>query len=137
MRWSDINRNPTPVTLRQFAGIWLVFFLGLAAWQYFLVGRPLAGVVLAVLALTVGPVGLVRPAWVRGIYVGSMVLTFPIGWTVSQVMLLLLFFGLFTPLALLFRIKGRDVLLRANPPRDSLWLVKTPPADIHSYFRQS
>jgi hypothetical protein len=137
MRWSDINRNPTPATLRQFSAIWLVFFLGLACWQYFLAGHQLAGAILAVLALTAGPLGLARPTWVRWIFVGWMMLTFPIGWTISQVMLLLLFYGIFTPLALLFRIKGRDVLLRANRPRDSFWLVKDPPADIHSYFRQS
>lgn len=137
MRWSDINRNPTPAMLRQFALIWLLFFLGLAAWQAFVAGRPLLGVFLALLALTIGPLGLIWPSGIRGLYVGLMVLTFPIGWTISQVMLLLLFYGIFTPLAFIFRLQRRDFLLRRRQERDSFWLVKTPPADIRSYFRQS
>lgn len=137
MRWSDINRNPSTTTLRQFAFLWLLFFLGLAAWQYFKAERPLVGGLLALLAVTIGPLGLARPAWVRGIFVGWMVLAFPIGWTISQVMLLLIFLTIFTPLALLFRIMGRDVLLRGKQARDSLWLVKPSPADVHGYFRQS
>ena len=45
-----------------------------------------------------------------------MVLAFPIGWTVSQVMLAMMFFGLFTPIGLVFRLIGRDPLHRARPP---------------------
>ena len=44
-----------------------------------------------------------------------MVLAFPIGWTVSQVMLALMFFGLFTPIGLVFRLIGRDPL-QPHPP---------------------
>ena len=33
MQWSDIQFDPPRKTLRQFAGLWLVFFGGLALWQ--------------------------------------------------------------------------------------------------------
>ena len=33
MQWSDIQFHPPIKTLRQFAGLWLVFFGGLAIWQ--------------------------------------------------------------------------------------------------------
>ncbi len=85
MRWSDIQFDPPRKTLRQFAGLWLVFFGGMALWQALVRGRNWTGAVLAVLALTIGPLGLARPEWMRWIYVGWMVLAFPIGWTVSQV----------------------------------------------------
>src|SRR5215471_3615737 len=98
MRWSDIRFDPTRRTLRQFAGLWLVFFGGLSLWHALVRGQPGLGLILAALALTIGLVGLVRPEWVRLIYVGWMVLAFPIGWTVSQVMLGVMFFGLFTPI---------------------------------------
>ena len=39
-----------------------------------------------------------------------MVLAFPIGWTVSQVILAVMFYGLFTPIGLVFRLIGRDPL---------------------------
>src|SRR4051812_46755322 len=104
MRWSDIQFDPSRTTLKQFAGLWLVFFGGMALWQALARGHTTAGLCLAALALAIGLPGLARPEWLRPIYVGWMVLAFPIGWTVSQIMLALMFFGLFTPIALVFRL---------------------------------
>ena len=39
MQWSDIQFHPPLKTLRQFAGLCLVFFGGLAAWQGIVSGR--------------------------------------------------------------------------------------------------
>ena len=95
------------------------------------------GLSLAALALTVSAVGLTRPEWVRFIYVGWMVLAFPIGWTVSQVMLALMFFGLFAPFGLVFRLIGRDPLQRTRPSgRESYWEPKPTPTDLKRYFKQ-
>ena len=137
MRWSDIPFDPSRATLRQFAGLWLVFFGGLALWQGLVRGQTGLAALFAVLALTIGPLGLLRPGWVRPIYVGWMVLAFPIGWTVSQVMLALMFYGLFTPIGLVFRLLGRDALHRARRPGvESYWTPKPAPAGPKSYFRQ-
>ena len=78
---------PPTKTLRQFAGLWLVFFGGLAAWQGFVRRHATLAIVLAVLALTIGPLGLLWPRLIRPVFVAWMVLAFPIGWTVSQLML--------------------------------------------------
>jgi hypothetical protein len=137
MRWSDIPFDPSRATLRQFAGLWLAFFGGLALWQGLVRGQTGLATLLAVLALTIGPLGLIRPGWIRPIYVGWMVLAFPIGWTVSQVMLALMFYGLFTPIGLLFRLLGRDALHRTRRPEvESYWTPKPAPAGPKSYFRQ-
>ena len=137
MQWSDIQFRPPEKTLRQFAGLWLVCFGGLAAWEWF--GRHHANpsIALAALALTIGPLGLVWPRLLRPIYVAWMVLAFPIGWTVSQVMLAIMFFGLFTPIGLVFRLIGRDALQRnRQPERESYWEPKPAPADLRRYFKQ-
>ena len=137
MRWSDIPFDPTRKTLRQFAGLWLVFFGGMALWQALARGNPKLGLSLGALALVVGLAGLTRPEWVRLIYIGWMILAFPIGWTVSQVMLLAMYFGLFTPIGLVFRLIGRDPLQRARRPGiESYWAPKPVPADVRSYFKQ-
>ena len=137
MRWSDIPFHPSRATLRQFAGLWLVFFGGLALWQGLVRGQTGLATLCAVLALTIGPLGLIRPGWIRPIYVGWMILAFPIGWTVSQVMLALMFYGLFMPIGLLFRLLGRDPLHRARRPGvESYWTPKPAPAGPKSYFRQ-
>lgn len=137
MKWSDIPFQPSPKILRQFAGLWLVFFLGLAVLEGLVRRHPRAGVVLGVLALVGGVLGLVKPAAIRWIFVGWMVVVFPIGWVVSQTMLAILYFGVFTPLALVFRLRGRDLLrLKRATGRSSYWLDKQSSQDVRSYFRQ-
>lgn len=137
MTWADIQRNPSTKTLRQFAGVWLVFFLALAAYQGWYRNKPGWGLGLAVLAVVVGGPGLVFPRILRPIYVGWMMLVFPIGWTVSQIMLLLMFYGIITPIAFVLRLKGRDPLCRKRAPdRPSFWMPKETPADLRRYFRQ-
>ena len=137
MRWSDIDFAPAPKTLRQFAGLWLAVFGGMAVFQGFWRGRPVIGAMLAILAAVIGTIGLVRPVAVRPIFVGWMVLAFPIGWTVSLVLLGLVYYVVFTPVALVFRLMGRDALaLRSDPTASSHWRVRKAPTDVRRYFRQ-
>ena len=137
MQWSDIQFRPPAKTLRQFAGLWLVCFSGLAAWEGFVRGHANLAVALAVLALTIGPLGLVLPRFIRPVFVAWMVLAFPIGWTVSQLILALIFYGLFTPISLIFRLIGRDPLHRARQPAlESYWTPKATPTDSRRYFKQ-
>jgi hypothetical protein len=138
MRWSDIPFSPNDRLLRQFAGLWLAFFGGFAAWQGLMRGHPLAAAALGTAAVVVGVLGLVRPQAIRPIFVGWMVLAFPIGWTVSLVLLGLVFYGLFLPLGLAFRLMGRDALsLRPSPALATYWTAKKQPVDVRRYFRQS
>jgi hypothetical protein len=137
MQWSDIPWAPPRKTLRQFAGLWIVFFGGFALWQGLMLGHPTAAAVLAILAVTVGPVGLVRPEWLRPVYVSWMVLAFPIGWTVSQGILGVMFYGLFTPIGLVFRLIGRDPLHRSRRPgQETYWAPKVAPTNPVRYFQQ-
>jgi hypothetical protein len=77
------------------------------------------------------------PATIRWIYVGCMIAAFPVGWVVSQVMLAVLFYVMITPVALLFRWRGRDSLHRAPARgRASYWTEKSQPEDLRRYFRQ-
>jgi hypothetical protein len=137
MRWYDIPRNPETRTLRQFAGLCLLIFGGLAVWNGVVHHRPVVAGVFAVLALGIGVPGLVAPRVVRPVFVGWMVLAFPIGWVVSHITLALLFYGLFTPIGLVMRLAGRDPLcLRPGPTTESYWTPRAAPADVRRYFRQ-
>jgi hypothetical protein len=137
MQWSDIPFDPPRRTLRQFAGLWLVFFAGLACWEVLKRGHAGAGLVLGLLAVTVGTLGLVRPRAVRPIFVAWMVVAFPIGWTISRVLLALMYYGVFTPMALIFRLIGRDPLARRfEPETATYWTPKPAPHELRSYLRQ-
>ena len=138
MQWSDIQFDPTDRLLRQFAGIWTVFFAGFAVFEQIVHHRTVAAGVMAVLALTIGPAGLIWPKIVKPIYVAWSVLAFPIGFAVSWIALAILLYGVFTPIGLLFRLFGRDPLMRRRPAsRDSYWTPTRPATDPSSYFRQS
>lgn len=127
----------TDRTIRQFAGLWLLLF-GVWAFSYgYSRGQVGTAVWLSVLAAAIGIPGLLRPRIVRPVFLGAMVLTAPIGRTVSYVVLALLFYGVFTPVAVIFRLVGRDALRRRHRHRETHWVPKPTAADVRSYFRQS
>ena len=131
------SRRPQKM-LRQFAGLFLVVFLGLAGWRVWRGQADQWAAALAALAVVVGVVGLVRPSAVRLIYTGWMIVAFPIGWTISRVALAIVFYGVITPVALFFKLTGRDELrLRRAERRASYWKPKPGPEDVREYFRQS
>jgi len=137
MKWSDIQFQPTKKVLRQFAVAWLVFLLAWAAHQWLARGHQQTALVLGVLAVVVGGLGLLVPATIRWIYIGCMIVAFPVGWVVSLVMLAVMFYGVITPMALFFRVRGRDLLHRAPPTEQaSFWTAKSLPLDVRRYFRQ-
>jgi hypothetical protein len=137
MTWSEIPFRPATKALRQFAAAWLVFFMALGAHQYLVRHHPSAGLALMSMAVVIGVLGLVKPSAVRWIFVGWMVVAFPIGWTISELMLLLMYYAILTPVAFLFRLQGRDLLRRKRAPgATTFWLPKDTPQDVRSYLRQ-
>jgi hypothetical protein len=125
MQWSDLKTPPTARTLRQFAATWLVVLGGIATSRLWRGQTDFVTAVIAVAAAVVGFAGLIRPGAVRVVYTAAMIVTFPIGWVVSKAVLALLFFLLFTPIAVVFRLVGRDALgLRRR--RDTSFWTKYP-----------
>jgi hypothetical protein len=137
MRWKDVNLNPEVHVLRQFGGICTLFFGGMAIWRFVALGRPIDATLLALVSIVCAILTLTRPNWLRALFVASIVATFPIGWVISNAVLLLLYFGLMTPLALAFRWSGRDQL-NLNPAQDdeTFWSPKTSERDKRTYFKQ-
>jgi hypothetical protein len=136
MQWSDVTSPPSPKALRQFAGIWLVVIGGLAGWRAWHGQMDGVTSALAVLAVVVGAAGLARPATVRGVYAGAMMAAFPIGWTVSRLALAAIFYLVFTPIAFVFRLRGRDVLRVRRRGAASYWMPYVSARKPEDYFRQ-
>lgn len=136
MTWSEIPWNPPTRTLRQFAGLWLLVFLVLACWQMTQHGWTVV-TGCCVLAGLFGPVGLWRPRLFRSVFVGSLVLTFPIAWVVSRLSLVLMYFLIVTPLGWGLRRLGHDPLrLRQKGTELSYWEPLSPVPDVSRYLRQ-
>ena len=130
----DINWNPSRRELRQFAGIWLPAFAAFAGSVVYRSGGVIGAIVIWTLAAVIAIVGLTAPQRVRPIFVGWMAAAYPIGWTVSHVVLGIIYFGLFTFVGLLMRLFRYDPLDRAA--RSSYWKQRSEPASAAAYFRQ-
>jgi hypothetical protein len=79
----------------------------------------------------------VAPAANRPLYVLLTIVTYPIGLVVSFALLAAFFYGLITPIGLVFRLLGRDPLTRAiEREKGSYWIDAGPPAPPRRYFRQ-
>jgi hypothetical protein len=134
---SEASVSTTNRMLRQFAGLWILVFGGLACWHGLVSDRRILALIFAVLMVPIGLLGLAKPQAVRLLFTGLMAITYPIGWVVSNLLLLFLFYAMFVPLGLFFRLIGRDVLARRRLDRSTHWLPKAIPSGVRSYFRQS
>jgi hypothetical protein len=114
----------------------MVFFAACASWLQWRSHWVAALIPWAIAAS--GILGLWRPMVFRPVFVGWMTVSHPVGWLISQLVLLLIYTLVFTPFAFLFRLMGRDMLaLRQRSDEDSYWLPKAQATDVQSYFRQS
>ena len=142
----ELNLQPDARTLRQFGWIALVGFLGVAALAWFekLIFAFGLGEARTVVAGTIAGLGLlaaffsvVYPKANLPIYLGLTVIAFPIGFVVSYVIMGTLFYVLITPVALFFRLIGRDPLHRRfEPEAESYWVTVPEQRPNESYFKQ-
>jgi len=72
-------------------------------------------------ALVVGIAGIAYPRLVRPVYVAWLALSFPIGWTISNVLLLVTYYIIFTLVSVILRIVGHDPLNRRFETRKSTY----------------
>ena len=142
----EVNLRPDVRVLRQFGWVALLGFglLAVIAWNEVLIfafglGRARTAVAggLAGLAGLSALFSLVQPRANLPVYLGLSLLAYPIGFVVSHVALGALFYGMLTPIGLVFRLVGRDALNRAaEPERESYWIDAGPPRPRESYFKQ-
>lgn len=90
--------------------------------------HPLQTAIAGVVAPLFASVALLKPALLLPLNRAWMTLGALLGLVVSPIVLGILFFGLFTPVALIMRLCGRDELrLRPSPVGISYWRLRTPP----------
>jgi hypothetical protein len=136
----EINRNPSKKELGWFGLLALLFFgfVGATVYRHFhsltatkaIWAIGLAGAVIYYLL----PI-----AARRRVYVGWMTAVYPIGWTVSNVAMVIVFYCVLTTVGLTMRLLGRDPLTRAlDRKATTYWVEHNPSQDGPGrYFRQS
>jgi hypothetical protein len=94
--------------------------------------EALAGIAIAqVLALGVCAV---RPRWFRGFYRVGMTASFRVGQALGWVWLTLFFLLVLTPLGLLLRAFGKDLLSMKRRKADTYWRAARPPGGFDRQF---
>lgn len=136
MNLPDTLMNPGPRSLRQFAIGWLVFFVAMAGYQFGAHGRTTLALWLGGVAIAGYGLYRLKPSLFRWVFTGWLLLAFPVGWVSSQVALAAIFYCVFTPTALIFRVLRRDRLgLHQRRGASSYWLPRKISTDVRRYFR--
>jgi hypothetical protein len=135
MRLVEVNFHPSDRQLRQF-GLLALAALPLLGWFWgggslqVLWATAAAGAALAAL-------GLACPRALQPVFLLLSLVTIPLGMILSELALLLLFYGLFVPLGLMSRLMGRDPLQRRlDWEASTYWQRKEQPGGPASYLRQ-
>jgi hypothetical protein len=134
----EINWHPKSKELRNFAIIALIASLVITLLLYFIkgVGIQWAGIIIAA-GFGIFISSFVSLKLTRIIYLGLILITFPIGWAISMILLTAFYFLLLMPLGLVFRLLGRDPLSRRlDPDAKSYWLTRRQTDRLDRYFHQ-
>jgi hypothetical protein len=125
-----------PQTKRKYGLVGAVLFAAMALAFYSHVFGPNRWVFVCLAAFfALGAFGgseLLRP-----VYFIALSATFPIGMVVGPIVMGAIFFLVFTPVALIFKMIGRDSLHRRfDPAAPTYWIERNPDVAMKRYFRQ-
>lgn len=134
----DINWNPSARDLRQFGLLWLPLFAGGLGYAVFRrTGDWQIPTAIWGVAAVVAIVALAAPARLRPLVVAWMAAAYPIGWTISHLVLGIIYFVLFGIIGLTLRLVGYDSLSRRKPAAArTFWHTREARRAPASYFRQ-
>lgn len=134
--FQHVKWRPDAAELRRFAIAMLVGFtvLGLlSAWRAG--GIRTASIVLWSLGIFLAIAAFV-PGLGRVAYLAVYLPTSIIGYVVSNVLLTLMFFFVITPLAIILRLMGKDLLQQRRPKPKPEWMAVKGVKNEDSYYRQ-
>jgi Saxitoxin biosynthesis operon protein SxtJ len=134
--FQHVKWQPDARELRRFAIAMLVgfFVLGaLSAWRAKGIGT--GSVVLWSIGVTLAIAAFV-PKLGRIAYLAVYLPTSIIGYVVSNVMLALMFFLVITPLGIVMKLMGKDLLQQRRPNRTTQWTPVKETKNEDSYYRQ-
>lgn len=131
-----IEYRPSRGQLTIFGAVWLVVFAALGALALSCGKMPMAMMVWTA-AVVVPAIGWVLPGFMRIAYLGTVLVTFPIGFVLSYLILGTVWFFLITPVGWLMRWLGHDLLARRfDASARSYWVPREEVRGVQRYFRQ-
>jgi hypothetical protein len=134
----EIDWNPKSKQLQNFGKIALAATFIISFLLYLLKGVAIQWVlIICAFGITIFIISKISLKLTKLIYLGMILLTMPIGWVVSFILMAAFYFLLLAPLGLFFRLIGRDPLYRRfDPTAKSYWMSRRPPKGLEQYFHQ-
>jgi hypothetical protein len=132
-----VDRHPSRRQLVVFGLLWLAFFsvLGIMSWRES--GMNGGAITFGTLAVLIPSAGLLHPEILRRTYLLAAYAAFPIGWTVSLIVLIGIYYFILTPVGLVLRLTGYDPMQRRfDRAAKTYWLPRKPDDDTKRYFKQ-
>ncbi len=128
-----LNLDPTPRQLRQF-GLAAMLALPLAGWLWSC-SQPTFWI-LVWIGLLLGLLAVTAPPILKLPFIATSLVGMPLGVLVGELLLSIIFFAIFVPLGVLFRLIGRDALqLQIDRRAETYWQRKRQPTGAASYLR--
>jgi hypothetical protein len=132
----NVNWNPTRRELRQFGILCTGVFGILGAYPWWK-GGITPGAACSLIAAGLGALGCWAPSILRPVYIVWMTLAFPIGWAISHLLLLGVFYLVLTPIGFLLRLFRYDPLNRRfDRSAPTYWTPHEAGAGAERYFKQ-
>jgi hypothetical protein len=132
----ELNTHPSPRQLAVFGGIFPLFFGLLGGAVYQATGSLVIPVVLWSVAGAVTASFALFKSTRLPIYRGWLRLTFPIGWTISALLLAVTYYAVLTPIGLVMRALGWDPMRRRYDREASSYFRPHRKVELPHYFRQ-
>jgi hypothetical protein len=131
----QLNLNPSQKELRYFAGLWFPAFWGVVGYLVFRRHVAVVPFVIWSCAAAQTLVGLALPATIRPAFLLMMRASYPIGWVMSHVALVFVYFVFITPIGWLIRVFHDPMRRKFDSSAGSYWDAWEP-VDQERYFRQ-
>jgi hypothetical protein len=142
MPFVKLNWKPTPKQLRQFGVVFLTGFVVMGLAKYFwpfswgISQDKNVGFYSMLIGLIGGGIALTGTRLALPLYYLWMGIAFIIGNIMSRVIMVIIYYGVITPLALIGRLVGRDRLQLRKTETGSYWHDISLPKEPEKYERQ-
>ena len=133
----EINKNPSRKDIAVFGLLLGLFTVLVGLLAHFHWQTPAAARMIWLVGGGLTALYLALPPLRRPIFLGWIYATFPIGWTISHLLMAIIYYGVLTPIGLVLRLCGKDPIEKEiDSERSSYWVEHPTRIDASRYFRQ-
>lgn len=135
----SLNLKPKKEFLRDFGDISLAMLTVLGLFFFWLDKVSTRGlIVFCIVGLVFYTASRISSVLIKPVYLTLIVVTFPIGWIVSHLVMAIFYYGVITPVAMFFKFRKRDVLCRSyDKQAETYWLKYDKKRTQKDYFNQT